>query len=219
MSEPDFLRRTRTSYDTLADYYAVWIQGELATKPLDRALLAGFAELVLAAGGGPVADIGCGEGRVAAHLHSLGLSAFGIDLSPKMLANARRTYPDLRFDEGSMTALDVEDGTLGGIVAWYSIIHVPSEHVPAVLTEFRRVLAPGGYLQLAFQAGDELAHRTELAGLPVELDFQRLWPSHVAELLRATGFVVCAETLRAAETDSDFPENTPQGFVLARKPG
>ena len=91
---------------------------ELAAKPLDRAMLAGFAELVRAVGAGPVADIGCGTGRVTAHLTGLGLSAFGIDLSPQMIAVARRSHPDLRFDVGSMLALDLPDGALGGVPAW-----------------------------------------------------------------------------------------------------
>jgi SAM-dependent methyltransferase len=86
--EPDFLRDTRASYDAVAVRYAEWLRDELAAKPFDRAILAAFAELVLAAGLGPVADIGCGAGRVTAHLKGLGLTAFGIDLSPQMVAEA-----------------------------------------------------------------------------------------------------------------------------------
>jgi SAM-dependent methyltransferase len=67
--------------------------------------------------------------------------------------------PDLRFDEGSLTAVDAADGALGGIVAWYSIIHMPPEELPVVFAEFRRVLAPGGHLLLAFQVGDEPLQR------------------------------------------------------------
>lgn len=77
-----------------------------------------------------------------------------------MVAVARRTYPDLRFDKGSITAVDVADGVLGGIVAWYSIIHTPPRDLPAVFTEFHCALAPGGHLLLAFQAGDEPRHLT-----------------------------------------------------------
>jgi SAM-dependent methyltransferase len=216
--EPDFVERTRHSYDTLADDYAEWIRDELASKPLDRALLGGFAELVRAAGVGPVADIGCGSGRVTAHLDGLGLSVFGIDLSPRMVAVARRTYPGLRFDEGSMMALDLEDGVLGGIVAWYSIIHVPAERIPGVFAEFHRVLAPGGYVQLGFQVGDEVAHLTEAKGHEVSLDFHRRRPDRVAELLSQAGFDVCARMVREPDHEGDFPERTPQGFVLARKP-
>jgi len=214
VTEPDFLTRTRSSYDDLADYYVDWIQGELAAKPLDRAMLAAFAELVA----GPVADIGCGPGRVTAHLCDLGLSAFGIDLSPRMIAIARRMYPGLRFDVGSMTALDIADGELGGIVAWYSIIHVPSDQLPTVFAEFHRVLAPGGHLLVAFQVGGRIDHRTEAAGHAVSLDFHRRQPDHVSESLRAAGLVERARMVRQPDQDGSFPERTTQGYLLARKP-
>nr|WP_240943201.1 class I SAM-dependent methyltransferase [Planosporangium thailandense] len=90
-------------------------------------MLVAFAELVRATGAGPVADLGCGPGYVTAYLCSLGLTAFGVDLSPEMIALARQAYPALRFDVGSMTALELEDGALGGVLARYSIIHTPPE--------------------------------------------------------------------------------------------
>jgi ubiquinone/menaquinone biosynthesis C-methylase UbiE len=210
----DYLSDTRRSYDTTADAFADWIRGELATKPLDRAVLTAFAELVT----GPVADIGCGTGRVTAFLHDLGVPAFGIDLSPRMVAAARRDYPDLRFTEGSMTELSIADSSLGGIVAWYSTIHVPDGDLPAVLAEFHRVLAPGGYLQLAFQAGAGIEHRTEAGGHPVTLDFHHRQPDRMAEFVRAAGLTVRATLLRAPDEDGDYPEDTPQAYVLARKP-
>jgi hypothetical protein len=46
VTEPDFLRSTRASYNAVATDYAERFRDELAAKPLDRALLAGFAELV-----------------------------------------------------------------------------------------------------------------------------------------------------------------------------
>jgi SAM-dependent methyltransferase len=215
MTEPSFLRATRTAYDSVAADYAERFQGELAGKPLDRALFLAFAELVQAVGAGPVADIGCGPGHVAAHLHALGLPAFGIDLSPEMVALARRSYPGLRFDEGSMTALELPDGALGGIVAMYSIIHIPPERRPEVFAEFRRVLVPGGYLMLAFQAGDERRHVTEAFGRAVSVDAYRLPPDQVARLLGQAGFVVLAQLLRepyaGLETDQ-------RAYLLARRP-
>ena len=116
--EPDFLRDTRASYDAVAVRYAEWLRDELAAKPFDRAILAAFAELDLAAGLGLVADIGCGAGRVTAHLKGLGLTAFGIDLSPQMVAVARQAHPGLQFEVGSMLDLDLPDATLGGLLAY-----------------------------------------------------------------------------------------------------
>jgi SAM-dependent methyltransferase len=215
MGEPSFLRDTRASYDSVAADYAERFQGELVGKPLDRALFAAFAELVQAAGAGPVADIGCGPGHVAAYLHNLGLKAFGIDLSPEMIAVARRSYPGLRFDEGSMTTLDLPDGHLGGIVAMYSIIHIPPDQLPTVFAEFHRVLAPGGHLLLAFQAGDERRHVTEAFGRPVCVDAYRLPPGRIAELLTQAGLDLFAQLLR--EPHEGF-ETDQRAYLLARKP-
>lgn len=151
MIEPDFLHTTRTGYDAWAVPYAELFANRLDDYPLDRAMLAAFAEFVRADGGGPVADLGCGPGHVTALLHSLGLTASGVDLSAEMIAIARKAHPELRFEEGSMTALPLDDGELGGILARYSIIHTPPERLPEVFAEFHRVLAPGGHLLLAFQ--------------------------------------------------------------------
>ncbi|WP_199442340.1 class I SAM-dependent DNA methyltransferase [Umezawaea beigongshangensis] len=214
MIEPPFLSATRAGYDAVAAEYVEYARTDLDRKPLDRAMLAAFADTVTASARGPVVEIGCGYGRVAAHLHSLGVPISGIDLSPKMVELARRTYPDLRFDEGSMTALDLPDGSLGGVVAWYSVIHVPPALLPDVFAEFHRVLASGGDLLLAFQVGDEPLHLTEAFGHAVSLDFHRLSPDRVADLLSGAGFAVTARLLREA----DETERTPQAVVVARKP-
>lgn len=215
MTEPDFLDTTRTAYDAAAVEYADWIRHELDRKPLDRAMLAAFAELVRAAGDGPVADIGCGTGRVTAYLHALGLSAFGIDLSPRMIAMARRDHPHLRFEVGSMTALDLPDDGLAGIVAWYSTIHIPDDELPRVFAEFHRVLAPGGHALLAFQVGDEPRHRPEVFGTAVTLTSYRRQPDQIEELLRGAGLITRARLTR--EPDDDGVESTPQAYLLVHK--
>ncbi|MDT0441825.1 class I SAM-dependent DNA methyltransferase [Streptomyces johnsoniae] len=209
MSGATHLHTTRAAYDAIAAEYAGHFAGELAAKPMARAILGVFAEVVR----GAVIDVGCGPGRVTAYLHGLGVAVSGVDLSPEMVALARREHPGLRFEEGTMTALGAADGSLGGVVAWYSVIHTPREELPAVLAEFHRALAPGGHLLLAFQVGEEPWHLGEIFGRTIALDFYRWTPERLAGLLAGVGFAVEARLLR----EPDAEERTPHAHLLARK--
>lgn len=210
MTDASYLASIRSSYDTVADAYHDLLKDIHDSMPFDRAMLAAFAERAQ----GPVADIGCGPGRITTQLAQLGLEVRGIDLSPGMVAVARREHPDLRFDVGSMTALDLADGSLGGVVAWYSIIHLPRTELPGVFAEFFRVLQPGGHLLLAFQTGDERRHLTHGYGHDLSLDVYWTPVERVAELAGAAGFVEVARLERAAAGN----EKGSQGYYVARKP-
>jgi len=214
MTEAPFLASTRAAYDTIAAAYAARFHDELSAKPLDRAILAAFAELVRNAAVGPVADVGCGPGLVTAHLHTLGLSVFGVDLSPEMIAVARRAHPEVRFEVGSMATLDVADGALGGLISWYSTIHTPADLLPDLFAEFHRLLAPGGHLLTAFQVGDERRHLTQWLDHDIDLDFYLRSPGEVARMLSAAGFIPVARMLREAGE----LERLPRVAVLVRKP-
>jgi ubiquinone/menaquinone biosynthesis C-methylase UbiE len=212
MPEPSYLQHTRTAYDTVAHDYAEILRTDLVRKPCDRAVLAAFAELVIAADVGPVLDVGCGPGLVTAHLHHLGVDVTGVDISPVMIEVACRDHPDLRFEVGSMKALIRDNASLGGLVAWYSIIHTPPEDLPMTFDEFRRVLAPGGQLLLAFQVGDERRHLEHAYGHAVSLDAYRLSPTRIVDQLREAGLSAYATLQR----DPDSSERVPQGFIVAR---
>ncbi|WP_163509151.1 class I SAM-dependent DNA methyltransferase [Fodinicola acaciae] len=204
-----FLETTRIAYDTVAESYAEFIEDDLPNRPVERSVLGLFAEV---AGGGPVVEVGCGQGRVAAHLDALGVDAAGIDLSPEMIAQARKRYPGLRFEVGTMTALDLPDAGLAGLVAWYSIIHVPPALHPDLFLEFRRVLRPGGFLLLAFHVGDETRHVTAAYGHDnLSYDAHRLPPERVADQLVEAGFAMVAQTIR----QPIGWEPMPQAFLLA----
>ncbi|MGC4833119.1 class I SAM-dependent DNA methyltransferase [Micromonospora vinacea] len=202
MTVDDWLSETRDSYDTVAVSYARLVRDLLAEAPYERAALASFAELVRGTGGGPVADVGCGTGRITAHLHTLGVDAFGIDLSPGMIEVARRDHPELRFEVGSMTDLDLADGAVAGLVAWYSLIHIPDDQIGAVFAHFRRVVHPGGPLLLGFHVGDATTLKTEgYGGHPMNVHVHRRQPAQVAVWLRQHGFAVDSQsTVTSAES-------------------
>ncbi|MGC4900610.1 methyltransferase domain-containing protein [Micromonospora echinospora] len=212
MAVPGWLDDTRTSYDTVAVSYADMLRDALADEPFQRGILALFAELVRAQGNGTVADVGCGPGRITAYLHVLGLEAIGVDLSPAMIEVARRNHPGLRFEVGSMTRLDLPDDCLTGLLAWFSLIHVPDDEVHGVLAEFRRVLRPGGVVLLGFHAGDSSRLKTEgYGGHPMRVYVHRRPPDRVAAWLDAAGFTVEAEM-----THRPAP-NVEGGFVFAQR--
>ncbi|MFF4956159.1 class I SAM-dependent methyltransferase [Streptomyces sp. NPDC001222] len=214
MTDATHLETTRASYDAVASDYERLLRNAMDTSPFDRAMLGVFAERVLAGGGGPVGDLGCGPGRVTTYLDKLGLDAFGIDLSPGMVAVARRTHPALRFEVGSMTELPLADGTLAGALVWYSTVQTPPLELPRYFREFHRVLAPGGHLLTAFKVGDECVHLDHAYGHDLSLDVYRVRPEQVSASLTDAGFEEVARLVRAA----DERENTPQGYLLARKP-
>ncbi len=155
MTEPTYLAAVRESYDTVAADYAARVKSPAELDPLSRAMLVAFAETVRATDRGPVADLGCGPGKVTAYLAELGVPAFGVDLSPRMIALARWAYPWVRFTVGSITALPIAGAGLGGALAYCSTHHTPPAVLPSVFAEFHRTLAPGGHLMLAGYVGND----------------------------------------------------------------
>ena len=212
MPMPDWIDDTRTSYDTVAVSYADMLRDALDGEPFQRGILGLFAELVRAQGNGPVADVGCGPGRLTGYLHGIGLDAFGVDLSPAMIDVARRDHPGLRFEVGSMTALDLPGASLTGVLAWFSLIHVPDDHVPTALAEFHRVLRPGGVVLLGFHAGDGSKLKTEgYGGHPMNVHVHRRTPARVTPWLEAAGFTVEAELMHHPEP------NVAGAFLFAHR--
>ncbi|WP_157235810.1 alpha/beta fold hydrolase [Brachybacterium sp. P6-10-X1] len=208
-----WLSETRSAYDIDASGYAEQVRGLLAETPHLAAQLTLFAELLRRDGGGPVADVGCGTGYVTAHLRKSGVDAFGIDLSPEMIALARRDHPAARFEVGTMTELDLEDRSLAGIVAFWSVIHVPDHALPGVLDEFVRVLRPGGLLLVGFHVGDGVHHSsTGYTGRAITVDSYRRRPETVTGLLRKAGFTIDSEVLLRPD------DEVPGAVVLARGP-
>ncbi|MFJ5881675.1 class I SAM-dependent methyltransferase [Kitasatospora cineracea] len=204
------------AYDGVAELYANLFRGELATQDVELAQIRRLVEAPAVAGRGlPVGDLGCGPGEATELLAGLGVRAFGLDLSAGMLAQARLAHPGRAFLRGSLRALPLADGSLGAVLARYSLIHLPPAELPSVLAELHRVLAPGGLLLTGFFAADpQLGDRD----LPVPFDHKvstaHRWPvDTLAGLFRTAGFTETARTRRTPGPGERFPQAT---LLLAR---
>ena len=208
---------TRASWDRVARDYARLVPDMSVEAPLDRAVLAAFAEMLAADDSGLVADVGSGAGRVTKHLHDRGLRVLGLDLSPAMAAVARATHGDLAFVAADAAALPLRDGALAGLVAWYSLINLPTASLPAVFTEFARVTCPGALVLVAFQSGDgRRLDRSRSYGQAVPLTYYRHRVDEVTAALTSSGFTPYATVSRAAAASF---ESTPQAALLAHRDG
>lgn len=199
-------------YNRIAKEYVERIFNELDGKPLDRQLLDRFAGGIT----GPACDLGCGPGQIARYLSERGAEVCGIDLSQRMIEQARRLNPGIEFARGNMLSLDVADEAWGGIVAFYSIIHIPRDEVVAALSEMKRVLRPEGLLLLSFHIGDEILHVKDMWGERVSLDFIFFRPDEMEGYLKSAGFGI--EEVIERPPYKDVEHQSRRAYIFARKP-
>ncbi|MBT1584834.1 class I SAM-dependent methyltransferase [Curtobacterium flaccumfaciens] len=168
--------RVTAAYSARADEYAALLGSMDAVHPDDRALVDAWA----AGQSGALVDAGCGPGHWTAHLARQGHRVSGIDGTPEFVEHARRTHgASVDFRVGSLDALPLADGSVDGVLAWYSVIHHEPSRIGGPLDEFRRVLTPGGGLLLGFFEGAAVeafdhavitAYRWPVASLAALLD-------------------------------------------------
>ncbi len=216
VDHPADLDTVRESYDRVADNYAHMVLttgiGDIRRHPWLKASIDAFADTVT--GLGPVLDVGCGPGTVTAYLAERGLDVSGVDLSPRMIENARRLHPECRFSVSSATDLDLAEASLGGVLGWWSLFNLPRAVLPQVLAGFVRALKPGGHFITATHVGDEDLVRTEAyGGVPVSWTTHKWRPEQFVELIEQAGLHPVADLRIPAD------EHTGPGVVvMARKP-
>ena len=209
LSMKDAASSVLKAYDAVAREYDRQISDELDHKPLDRAWLTAFADLVGTTG--TIADVGCGPGHVTRYLAELHDDVVGADLSPAMIAIARERAPQLTFTVESMLALAAADQAWAGVLAWYSIIHLGSDERPIAYAEVARVLRPGGHLFLAYHidsaqfATGQVNHIEEWFGHHVQLDGYFLDPEQVASQVATAGFTLIAAMERLPNPNVEYP--------------
>ncbi|MDL2334496.1 MAG: methyltransferase domain-containing protein [Chloroflexota bacterium] len=215
-ADPPFRQEdTRATYDTVARRYADEIADELNDKPFDRDFLDRFA--VRMAGQGHVVELGAGPGHVAAYLAARGVDVSALDLSSAMVDEAKRLFPELQAVVGDMLDLPYANGSLAGVVAFYSIIHFDDEQLACAFDEMTRVLRTGGYAALAFHVGDKAIHREQWWDMPVVLDSRFVPVDLVTRLLEKSGL----EVISVEEREPYAPEveyQSRRAYIVAREP-
>ncbi|MBJ8343727.1 class I SAM-dependent methyltransferase [Antrihabitans sp. YC2-6] len=183
----------RRSYTEIADLY-IRLFGDVSSVDPDDLR---FLERNFGGCGGVVLDVGCGPGHLTAFLVDLGVTAHGIDLVPAFIDYARANRPEITYEVGSMSTLDVPDGSVSGILAWYSLIHCEPTELSAVLAEFRRMLSQGGMLVVGFFEGEgSFAHKVTTA--------YRWQVDEMSATLHVAGFAE-ADRLHRPATDTTRP--------------
>ncbi|MGA3562893.1 class I SAM-dependent DNA methyltransferase [Melissospora conviva] len=198
------VERVRQAYGAVADLYIELFGSVGQSHPDDLAFIARH----LSNRPGKVLDLGCGPGHLTGYLSSLGADVTGIDVVPEFVAHATATHPTVDFRLGAMAKLDVADGSVAGILAWYSLIHLPPQDLDGVLAEFRRAMVSGGTLVVGFFDGDEVGafdHKVTTA--------YRWPPDAFSRRLRRAGFTE-VERLRRPGDDTQ----RPQAAIAAQLP-
>lgn len=151
----DITRATCATYDANAHAYGE-VSEDYAQFPGLREEVVDFARH--APQGLPVLDLGCGGGRDSRLLTSLGRRVIAGDYAPVMLAWARgRSVEDghpSSFVRLNALALSFQNGSIAGVWASGSLLHLPSARMDQALAEVHRVLVPGGVIRVSMRRGE-----------------------------------------------------------------
>jgi SAM-dependent methyltransferase len=210
--QPDRAAKTQSSYDAVAAEYAGHISDELDHRPRERDWLQRFA--LRCRNRGSVCDLGCGPGHILHYLREFNPEVIGLDLSLGLLRQASDRYPGMLFLQGDMLALPFASGTLGGIVAFYSIIHFDDSQVDRSLGEMRRVLRPDGQLLLGFHVGTNTVHVDELWGVGVDLDARFFTMEDLLDRLAQWGFRMIENFQRDPYPEVEY--QSIRGYIWAK---
>jgi uncharacterized protein len=205
----------RSSYDAVATAYADHLVDELVGLPFETWLL---DRVAAHADGRAVVEVGTGPGHVAAHLAGAGARATGIDLSPAMVAEARRRFPDVDYQVGDLRRLGRPATSSGwaAVLGWYSLIHLAASELADAVASLVRPLAPDGWLVLALHAGAEVRHLDRWFDQEVDLSFVLHEPAFVVGIVEAAGLQDVEWYLRGPVVARG--ETTQRLYVVGRTP-
>ena len=188
------------TYEKIADKYAQQYFDDLADVPYIDIFLEKLPV------NGRILDVGSGPGQFAKHMLEKGFEVIGVDFSKEMVEIAKNKVPNVEFRHMDMRQLDFPDSSFDGVFSAYSLIHIPSEEVPATLLGFHRVLKAGGFVEIAVQKG-EADKIIDEPFMPSEKMFFNFFTEvGIASYLKEAGFTIESQEIMSivdAETMSD----------------
>jgi predicted TPR repeat methyltransferase len=186
----------RDLFDHFAPRFDAELQGRLAYRtPEALAALLGAAGMP---GGLRVLDLGCGTGLSGLALAPFAARLEGLDLSPRMLAEAAKRKLYAALHEAELVAwLPGRPGAFD-LVAAADVLNYLGDLAPA-FTAIHAALAPGGWLGFSIEAG---ATSPYVLG---EAMRYRHHPDHVATLAHAAGFSDVARREVVLRTEKGAP--------------
>ena len=180
---------TTNSYDVVAQKYHDLFKDELTYKLFDRKLLETFARNFNFRS--KIYDMGCGpSGHIGKFLFDHGYDVTGVDISLNCVSIASEYNPGMKFGQMDMSKLDIEDESIDGIIAYYSIIHIPKQYVSIYFKEFQRVLAKGGKLLVSVKSGNEEGYVENFLESNTSIYFSHFIKSEIKNYFLENGFAI-----------------------------
>ena len=143
----DFARFEHEGWQRVADKYdSVW-------SPLTRQFIPSLLAEASVSAAMLTLDVACGPGYVSAAAKQLGALPTGIDFSGKMVAIAKRMFPEIQFTQGDAQDLPFEDGRFDRVLMNFGLLHV--SHPEKACVEVCRVLKRGGKFGFTVWAGPD----------------------------------------------------------------
>ncbi len=201
-------------YDSVSKEYAEMFSGEHEKKPKDQEILYRFSQEIDYKS--PVWDFGCGPGQTTKYLKNLGIKISGLDLSGRILDQARIKHPDIHFQKGNIQELEFENDSIAAIVAFYAIVHFTKDQVGKAFHEIYRVLKPNGMFLFTYHIGDDTIHLDEFLGKQIDIDFMFFTTDFIIGCLKDCGFKKIEIIEREPYPEVEYQSR--RAYVFATKP-
>ncbi len=160
----------------------------------ERAILERFLDAIPP--DGSLLDAGCGDGRPI--LRAIGerrpnSRRIGLDISSRQLERADENLPDSGLVQGDFTRLPLDESSMDGVLAFYSLIHVPEAQHPQAIAEFSRVVRPGGRVLIVEGKEAWEGRNPDWLESSVEMQWHIAGAKRTRQDIRDAGFVILDE--------------------------